>query len=261
MMEKIAKMAKESEEEKNRSERYEEGRKEYFKRAQEMYEDAERKETKEEYFRRLMKRSTSLDKVLEFLKFRKQADKLLPQMEEEIVKLVRKELEIDIAVENLNLEANIASEEGTPLLEALGAKLGTSFANIIVPPTKKCILCQSALTKHNEPSVVALFTLSGPVVAAKHTWRCRQCKNSHHLQQQTLSPTEEMEVAEARDVHYEPDSYGNSQVHFTIFEWISREKNPCINMIDFRRATDFMLRDLTSKSCPPVQKCSLTQSL
>ena len=43
MMEKIAKMAKESEEEKNRSERYEEGRKEYFKRAQEMYEDAERK--------------------------------------------------------------------------------------------------------------------------------------------------------------------------------------------------------------------------
>ena len=117
--------------EKNQSERYEEGRKEYFKRAQEMYEDAERKETKEEYFKLLMKRSTSLDKVLEFLKFKKQADKLLPQMQEEIVKLVRKELEIDIAVENLNLEANIASEEGTPLLEDLGAKLGTSFANII----------------------------------------------------------------------------------------------------------------------------------
>ena len=117
--------------EKNQSERYEEGRKEYFKRAQEMYEDAERKETKEEYFKLLVKRSTSLDKVLEFLKFKKQADKLLPQMQEEIVKLVRKELEIDIAVENLNLEANIASEEGTPLLEDLGAKLGTSFANII----------------------------------------------------------------------------------------------------------------------------------
>ena len=66
--------------EKNQSERYEEGRKEYFKRAQEMYEDAERKETKEEYFKLLMKRSTSLDKVLEFLKFKKQADKLLPQM-------------------------------------------------------------------------------------------------------------------------------------------------------------------------------------
>ena len=80
MMEKIAKRTKESEEEKNQSERYEEGRKEYFKRAQEMYEDAERKETKEEYFKRLMKRSTSLNKVLEFLKFKKQADKLLPQM-------------------------------------------------------------------------------------------------------------------------------------------------------------------------------------
>ena len=52
----------------------------------------------------MMKRSTSLDKVLEFLKFKKQADKLLPQMEEEIVKLVRKELEIDIAVENLVLK-------------------------------------------------------------------------------------------------------------------------------------------------------------
>ena len=131
MMEKIAKMAKESEKEKNRSERYEEGRKEYFKRALAMYNDAERQETKEEYFKRLMKRSTSLDKVLEFLKFKKQADKLLPQMQEEIVKLVRKELEIDIAEENLNLEANIASEEGTPLLEAFGEKLGTNFANII----------------------------------------------------------------------------------------------------------------------------------
>ena len=52
----------------------------------------------------MMKRSTSLDKVLEFLKFKKQADKLLPQMQEEIVKLVRKELEIDIAVENLVLK-------------------------------------------------------------------------------------------------------------------------------------------------------------
>ena len=69
-----------------------------------MYNDAERQETKEEYFKRLMKRSTSLDKVLEFLKFKKQADKLLPQMQEEIVKLVRKELEIDIAVENLVLK-------------------------------------------------------------------------------------------------------------------------------------------------------------
>ena len=122
MLDRIEKMAKQSEfdEERKKSDKYEVERKEYFESARAMFEESEKKETKEQYFDRLLKESTSLDKVLEFLKFRKQADKLLPNLREEMIKLVKKELEIDEALENLSLESNIATEEGTPLLEALG---------------------------------------------------------------------------------------------------------------------------------------------
>ena len=123
MLDRIEKMAKQSEfdEERKKSDKYEVERKEYFESARAMFEESEKKETKEQYFDRLLKESTSLDKVLEFLKFRKQADKLLPNLREEMIKLVKKELEIDKALENLSLESNIATEEGTPLLEALGS--------------------------------------------------------------------------------------------------------------------------------------------
>ena len=214
MLDRIEKMAKQSEfdEERKKSDKYEVERKEYFESARAMFEESEKKETKEQYFDRLLKESTSLDKVLEFLKFRKQADKLLPNLREEMIKLVKKELEIDEALENLSLESNIATEEGTPLLEALGAKMGTSFANILTPPTQQCILCKADLIKNNEPSVVVLFTLSGPVVAAKHTWRCRNCKGEPLLLQQTVSQTEEIDMEARRDVHYSPDSFGNNEV-------------------------------------------------
>ena len=68
MLDRIEKMAKQSEfdEERKKSDKYEVERKEYFESARAMFEESEKKETKEQYFDRLLKGSTSLDKVLEF---------------------------------------------------------------------------------------------------------------------------------------------------------------------------------------------------
>ena len=163
------------------------------------------------FFTVFLKGERPLDRVLEFLRFRKQADKLLPSVANDLVALVRRELEIDTALSTLKLETRIASGEGTPILDALGAKRGTSFANIVAPPTKSCLLCKKDLIKNHEPSTVALFTVNGPVVGAKYMWRCKGCKGAPALWKQTLS-TDPSGVAVACDVHYGPDSFGNSQV-------------------------------------------------
>ena len=47
--------------------------------------------------------------MLEFLRFRKQADKLLPSVGNDLVALVRRELEIDTAISTMKLETRIAS--------------------------------------------------------------------------------------------------------------------------------------------------------
>ena len=51
----------------------------------------EENESKEEYFTRVLKNSTNMDRVLEFLVFKREGDKLLPQLREELVKLVHRE--------------------------------------------------------------------------------------------------------------------------------------------------------------------------
>ena len=50
-------------------------------------------ESKEEYYDRVLKNSTNMDRVLEFLMFKREADKLLPNLRDELVKLLRSELE------------------------------------------------------------------------------------------------------------------------------------------------------------------------
>ena len=122
-------------------------------------------ESKEEYYDRVLKNSTNMDRVLEFLMFKREADKLLPHLRDELVKLLRGELDVDKALADLTLERRMTASEGTPLLDALGAKLGKSFSHILAPPTFSCLLCARPLKKNNEPSNVVLFTLSGPVVA------------------------------------------------------------------------------------------------
>ena len=201
MMNQIAKMTKQ----------IDEATEDAQKEAKPMTDEGWEKESKGEYFDRVMRSSSSLDRVLEFLRFRKQADKLLPSVGNDLVALVRRELEIDTAISTMKLETRIASGEGTPILDALGAKRGTSFANIVAPPTKRCLLCTKDLKKRNEPSTVALFTVNGPVVGAKYMWRCKGCKGAPALWKQTLS-TDPSGVAVACDIHYGPDSFGNSQV-------------------------------------------------
>ena len=154
MMNQIAKIAKQ----------IDEATEDAQKEAKPMTDEGWEKESKGEYFDRVMRSSSSLDRVLEFLRFRKQADKLLPCIGNDLVALVRRELEIDTALTNMKLETK---KWGTPLLDALGAKMGTSFANIVAPPTKSCLLCGKDLKKHHETSTVALFTVNGPRVGAK----------------------------------------------------------------------------------------------
>ena len=48
--------------------------------------DMEENESKEEYFARILKNSTNMDRVLEFLLFKREGDKLLPELREELVK-------------------------------------------------------------------------------------------------------------------------------------------------------------------------------
>ena len=57
--------------------------------------DMEENESKEEYFARILKNSTNMDRVLEFLLFKREGDKLLPELREELVKLVHRELQVE----------------------------------------------------------------------------------------------------------------------------------------------------------------------
>ena len=82
----------------------------------------------------------ALDRVLEFLIFKREAEKLLPELRDELVKIVRHHLRVDEAIADLKLEKRLENEE-TPLLDALGAKLGMSFTHILAPPVHKCLLC------------------------------------------------------------------------------------------------------------------------
>ena len=101
------------------------------------------RESKEESFDRVKKSSSSLDRVLECFGFRKHAYKLLPPVGNDLLELVRRELEIDSALSTRKLETKIASGEGTPILDAVGAKMGISLANIVAPPIKSCRICRA----------------------------------------------------------------------------------------------------------------------
>ena len=53
-------------------------------------------ESKEEYYDRVLKNSTNMDRVLEFLMFKREADKLLPNLRDELVKLLHKSINADV---------------------------------------------------------------------------------------------------------------------------------------------------------------------
>ena len=88
-------------------------------------------------------RKTNMDRVLEFLIFKREGDELLPELREELVKLVHRELQVEEALKDLGLERRMTAREGTPLLDALGTKLGKSFGHILAPPTSSFVLGQN----------------------------------------------------------------------------------------------------------------------
>ena len=201
MLDRVSKMSRELD-------KFEEEKEEYFGPIAAAFEAEKENETKEEYFERVLKNSTNMDRVLEFLIFKREADKLLPTLRDELVDIVRVEFRIDEALVDLKLERRMAAREGTPLLDSFGAKMGKSFSHILAPPTDSCLLCSRLLTKNNEPTNVVLFTPTGPVVASKHIWRCLDCKCKSLLCPSLPSDL----ISGSSDVHYGPDSYGNPQV-------------------------------------------------
>ena len=145
LLEKVAKFAKASQE----SEKFDEEKSQYFKQMESAFERQNETESKDAFFSRVYNDSSPLDHVLEFLIFKREAEKLLPELRDELVKIVRHHLRVDEAIADLKLEKRLENEE-TPLLDALGAKLGTSFAYILAPPVHQCLLCSKPLKKQHK---------------------------------------------------------------------------------------------------------------
>ena len=128
--------------------------------------------TSQEFFSKLITTATKLDRILEFLLFKRNLPDLLPEVKRSLETLVRTELQVEEALANVNLGDGVTSENGeTPLLDALGLRIGQPLAHILAPPTVDCLLCKKRLTKNNHPSTVALFALTGPLLASKYSWR------------------------------------------------------------------------------------------
>ena len=127
-----------------------------------------------EFFSKILKTATKLDRILEYLLFKQNLPDLLPDVKSGLDDLVRRELRVEEALAKAELGGLVTSGNGdTPLLDALGLKTGQPVAHILAPPTVDCLLCSKRLTKHNHPSTVALFALTGPLLASKYSWRYR----------------------------------------------------------------------------------------
>ena len=129
-------------------------------------------ETAEDYLNKVLGTSSKQDRLFEFLKFRKNCPKLLPEVHLELDQLVQQGLQ----VENVDFRVPQLNPPGSePLLPALGNKLGQSLVRILAPPVTECLLCDRLLTKHHPPVQVSLLGLKGPCLASKYAWRCRSC--------------------------------------------------------------------------------------
>ena len=123
MLDRVSKMSRELD-------KFEEEKEEYFGPIAAAFEAEKENETKEEYFERVLKNSTNMDRVLEFLIFKREADKLLPTLRDELVDIVRVEFRIDEALVDLKLERRMAAREGTRswiLLVQKWAKVSVTF--------------------------------------------------------------------------------------------------------------------------------------
>ena len=100
-------------------------------------------------------------------------------------------IKIDFSILNFNPSKNL---ETTPLLDALGNKLGLSLF-FITPPTESCLLCDNPLDFNNEPSQVVTHTLSGPRLVSKYIMRCVNCPKTWKL---SISENDHMKLSGGR---------------------------------------------------------------
>ena len=171
-------------------------------------------ESANDYFERIYEKETHVEIFLEWLLFMKR----LPAFENMAIKEIKDEVKQNLKIDEI--ERNISFHEmhfntkdttHTPVLDALGAKLGYSL-NIISPPTKECLLCGKCLVNRHagRPSTLtALFSLTGPKIATKLTWTCRNCKNGWKLDGNLHGPIE--------NISYFPDRFGNTQRGFKFY--------------------------------------------
>ena len=142
--------------------------------------------TKEEHFKNVLDNTSAEDRLFEYQVFLKRLPMMHHQVCEELKTKVKKELKIEENKDFYSLKTN-NPDNLTPLLDALGCKLGMNLSEIICPPTLSCLLCGKLLTKNNEPTQVSLLDLQGPMLATKYIWRCRNCKQHSKIATKTNS--------------------------------------------------------------------------
>ena len=162
-------------------------------------------EGKDDLFQRIVSKGSDYDILMEYFLFRKLLPKLLKCQEQELINIVEKELNIKTVMSRLNLETLKFEYMGNkfPILDALSYKIGIHVRNILAPPTTFCLLCNKTLWTNKQPITVPLHTVSGPELATKYTWRCRNCTGAFRLM------PNKSKISFAQQVYYYPDKYGN----------------------------------------------------
>ena len=127
--------------------------------------------TKEEYFAKVLRTSTPLDRVYEYLVFKRNLPELLPDEKLQLESRVRDELMVESAGAFFKDGSFTNTDGDTPLLDALALKIGQPLSHVLAPPTRDCLLCHRRLTRNNLPSTVVFFKLDGPQLASKYSWR------------------------------------------------------------------------------------------
>ena len=128
-------------------------------------------ETKEEYFVKVLRTATPSDRIYEYFVIKRNFPELLPDVRLQLESRVRDELMVEIDGAHFN-DGSLTNTDGdTPLLDALGLKIGQPLSHVLAPPTRDCLLCHRRLTRNHLPSIVVLFKLDGPQLASKYSWR------------------------------------------------------------------------------------------
>ena len=171
-------------------------------------------ENADSYFQRIYEGETKAEIYFEYLTFFLKLPNFDNNDIKTIVDQVKNNLNITELEEQLSFQdLSFQSQDiqHTPVLDALSAKLGYSL-NVVAPPTKSCLLCSRTLiNRHTDrkPTLVALFSLTGPNIASKLVWTCRSCPSGWKLDGNVFGPKE--------NITYYPDRFGNDNRGFKFY--------------------------------------------